>query len=83
MEINSHNNASTKIIAMAQRYDANVAMKVLGWNLPAEEQDLVHPHWRQFESPPYFMHLLLALIYFSLMIVSTSGNGLVLWIFGS
>lgn len=54
---------------------------MLGWNLPIDELDLVHPHWRQFEAPPYFMHLLLALFYFILMVVSMIGNGMVLWIF--
>lgn len=58
-------------------------VKLLGWNLPMEEQELVHAHWRQFEAPPYFAHLLLALLYFILMVCSTTGNGLVLWIFGS
>uniref|UniRef100_A0A336LM83 CSON004889 protein n=1 Tax=Culicoides sonorensis TaxID=179676 RepID=A0A336LM83_CULSO len=84
MEIN---NASSNIIAMAlyqgQNFQSDGSVKLLGWNLPAEEQDLVHPHWRQFEAPPYFAHLLLALLYFILMICSTVGNGLVLWIFST
>lgn len=57
--------------------------KLLGWNLSPAEIDLVHPYWSQFEAPPYFAHLLLALIYFILMICSFTGNGLVLWIFST
>lgn len=57
--------------------------KMLGWNLPPEEQALVHEHWRVFPAPPYHMHLLLAMIYFVLMIVSCIGNGIVVWIFST
>lgn len=57
--------------------------KLLGWNLPADEQHLVHDHWRGFPAPPYYMHLMLAMIYFVLMNTSIIGNGIVLWIFGT
>lgn len=57
--------------------------KLLGWNLPPEEQYLVHDHWKGFPSPPYYMHLMLAMIYFVLMNTSLIGNGIVLWIFGT
>ncbi|XP_063698456.1 opsin-3-like [Culicoides brevitarsis] len=81
MEIN---NATSKIIAMAQQqWQTGNNVRLLGWNLPVEEQELVHAHWRQFEAPPYYAHLLLALLYFILMVCSTTGNGLVLWIFSS
>lgn len=55
--------------------------KMLGWNLPPEQQHLVHAHWKDFPAPPYYMHLLLAMIYFFLMNVSLIGNGIVVWIF--
>uniref|UniRef100_A0A336LIH5 CSON004890 protein n=1 Tax=Culicoides sonorensis TaxID=179676 RepID=A0A336LIH5_CULSO len=61
----------------------NPQMKLLGWNLPPEEQHLVHPHWKGYQAPPFYMHLLLALIYFILMVTSTIGNGLVIWIFST
>jgi hypothetical protein len=57
--------------------------KLLGWNLPVEDIDLLHPHWQQFEAPPFYYHLLLAIIYFFLMITSTLGNGIVIWIFST
>jgi hypothetical protein len=56
---------------------------MLGWNLPPEHQELLHPHWRTFDAPPYFAHLLLALVYFILMVVSLLGNGLVIWVFST
>jgi hypothetical protein len=56
---------------------------MLGWNLPQEHQGLVHPHWRNYEAPPYFAHLLLAVLYFILMVVSAFGNGLVIWVFST
>lgn len=55
--------------------------KLLGWNLPAEHQHLVHEHWRDYPAPPYYMHLMLGIIYFVLMNTSLIGNGIVLWIF--
>lgn len=57
--------------------------KLLGWNLPVEEQHLVHEHWRNFPAPPYYMHLMLAMIYFILMNTSIIGNGIVVWIFST
>lgn len=57
--------------------------KPLGWNLPPEDKDLLIPHWQQFEAVPLYYHLLLALIYFILMLVSSLGNGIVVWIFST
>jgi hypothetical protein len=57
--------------------------KLLGWNLPAEDMHLLIPHWQSFEAPPFYYHLLLALIYFVLMVISTVGNGIVVWIFST
>lgn len=71
----------TKFFAMALQ--SNDRPKLLGWNLPKEDIDLLHPHWQAFEAPPFYYHLLLAVIYFFLMITSTLGNGIVVWIFST
>lgn len=57
--------------------------KPLGWNLPPEDLHMVHPHWQQYESPPFYYHLLLAIVYFALMVVSLLGNGIVIWLFST
>ncbi|XP_058449627.1 opsin-3 [Malaya genurostris] len=57
--------------------------KMLGWNLPPEQQHLVHDHWKVYPAPPFHMHLLLGMIYFVLMNVSLIGNGIVVWIFST
>jgi hypothetical protein len=57
--------------------------KMLGWNIPPIDEGLVHPHWRQYEAVPTETHLALAFIYFLLLIISVSGNGLVLLVFGT
>lgn len=69
------------IVALALRGDHEG--KLLGWNLPKEDAGLLHPHWQTFEAPPMYYHLLLALIYFFLMVASTLGNGIVVWIFST
>ena len=68
----------SKPFAMALR---NEAPKLLGWNLEAEDLELLHPHWQAFESPPFYYHLLLAIVYFFLMVASAIGNGIVNIIF--
>lgn len=70
---------------MAQRMyvSGSGSGKMLGWNIPPEDQDLIHPHWRQYEAIPSSTHMLLAFIYFILFVVSVSGNGLVLFVFGT
>ncbi|CAF4744390.1 unnamed protein product [Pieris macdunnoughi] len=60
-----------------------VQQHMLGWNIPAEHQGLVHEHWRQFPAVDKFSHYLMALIYFILMISSITGNSLVIWIFST
>ncbi|XP_038216352.1 opsin-3-like [Zerene cesonia] len=62
---------------------AEIQEGMLGWNIPPEHQDLVHEHWRQFPAVDKSSHYLLALIYAILMIFSVTGNGLVIWIFGT
>lgn len=70
----------TRIFAMALQSDRP---KLLGWNLPPEDLDLLHVHWQVYEAPPFYYHLLLAVIYFFLMVMSTLGNGIVVWIFST
>ncbi|XP_077297014.1 opsin-3-like [Arctopsyche grandis] len=56
---------------------------ILGWNFPPEHQELVHPHWRNYEAPSKYWHFGLALIYLMLMTMSMTGNGIVIWIFST
>ncbi|KAI8426400.1 hypothetical protein MSG28_005247 [Choristoneura fumiferana] len=56
---------------------------MLGWNIPEEHQDMVHEHWRNFPAVSKYWHYCLALIYTILMITSLTGNGIVIWIFGT
>ncbi|XP_033210608.1 opsin, blue-sensitive-like [Belonocnema kinseyi] len=54
---------------------------LLGWNIPPEHLEMVHPHWRGFLAPAKYWHISLAIIYFMLMVLSAVGNGCVIWIF--
>lgn len=74
-------NETDAVLLPAARTAGGEMVKLLGWNLPSDQMHLVHEHWRDFPAPPYFMHLLLALIYFVLMNLSLIGNGIVVWIF--
>nr|BAM95291.1 B-sensitive opsin [Leptidea amurensis] len=56
---------------------------MLGWNVPAEHQDMVHDHWRNFPDVSKYWHYCLALIYTMLCVLSISGNGIVVWIFST
>lgn len=56
---------------------------MLGWNVPAEHMELVHPYWRGFVAPAKYWHMMLALIYFMIMCTSLIGNGCVVYIFGT
>nr|BAQ54872.1 opsin, short-wavelength sensitive type [Anax parthenope] len=53
----------------------------LGWNIPADYMDYVHPHWRQFRAPQSYQHFLLGMIYAVITVVGLFGNLLVLWAF--
>ncbi|KAK0161652.1 hypothetical protein PV327_008071 [Microctonus hyperodae] len=57
--------------------------RLLGWNIPPEHSDMVHPYWRGFLAPGKFWHIGLALLYFMLMCMSLVGNGCVIWIFST
>lgn len=65
------------------RVAKEVEEHMLGWNIPEEHQDMVHEHWRNFPAVSKYWHYCLALIYTMLMITSLTGNGIVIWIFGT
>nr|BAN42619.1 opsin-Blue [Svercacheta siamensis] len=67
---------------IALPYESYV-VQLLGWNIPAEHIELVHPHWRGYETPSKFWHFGFAFMYFCIMVMSCLGNGIVLWIFGT
>ncbi|XP_008479953.1 opsin-3-like, partial [Diaphorina citri] len=54
---------------------------MLGWNIPPEHADLVHIHWRNYPAPDNVWHFVMAAVYFILMLLSTSGNGIVIYLF--
>lgn len=64
-------------------YQGGKEVKLLGWNLPADQLHMVHSHWQTYEAPAFYMHLLLALMYFILMVLNVIGNGIVVWIFST
>nr|QWV42691.1 ultraviolet sensitive opsin [Epicauta chinensis] len=53
----------------------------LGWNVPPEELVHIPTHWLAYPEPEASMHFLLGLIYIGFFLMSTLGNGLVIWIF--
>nr|APY20524.1 short wavelength sensitive opsin [Chrysis viridula] len=67
--------ASSHVDHMQERF--------LGWNIPPEDSEIVHPHWRAYLSPAKYWHISLALIYFMLMVMSYVGNGCVVYIFST
>ncbi|XP_051170931.1 opsin, blue-sensitive-like [Leptopilina boulardi] len=77
-------NESAMLLPMAIVGDAgHMQDRLLGWNVPPEHSDMVHPHWRGFLAPQRYWHICLALIYFMLMVLSLVGNGCVVWIFST
>uniref|UniRef100_A0A8D9EIQ1 Opsin, blue-sensitive n=2 Tax=Cacopsylla melanoneura TaxID=428564 RepID=A0A8D9EIQ1_9HEMI len=64
---------------LAQRFMEEQHM--LGWNIPPEHGELVHIHWRNYHAPENTWHFIMAAVYFCLMLLSTSGNGIVIYLF--
>ncbi|XP_043785764.1 opsin, blue-sensitive [Apis laboriosa] len=64
-------------------YVPSMRERFLGWNVPPEYSDLVHPHWRAFPAPGKHFHIGLALIYSMLLVMSLVGNCCVIWIFST
>nr|XP_033336141.1 opsin, blue-sensitive [Megalopta genalis] len=64
-------------------YVPSMRERFLGWNVPPEHSELVHPHWRGFMAPGKFWHMGLALIYTIMFMMSLVGNGCVIWIFST
>lgn len=58
-------------------------IRLLGWNIPADELKQIPEHWLTYQEPEASMHFLLGLIYAAFTVLSLVGNGLVLWIFSS
>nr|ANN11835.1 ultraviolet wavelength sensitive opsin 2 [Chrysochroa saundersii tonkinensis]APY20580.1 ultraviolet sensitive opsin 2 [Chrysochroa saundersii tonkinensis] len=57
--------------------------QLLAWNVPAADLEHIPEHWLKYPAPEASLHLLLGLLYIGLFLMSTLGNGLVLWIFSS
>nr|APY20668.1 ultraviolet sensitive opsin 1 [Steraspis amplipennis] len=55
--------------------------RLLGWNV--DSSDLVHipEHWLKYPEPEASIHFLMGLLYILFFLMSTIGNGLVMWIF--
>ncbi|CAL7941224.1 unnamed protein product [Xylocopa violacea] len=64
-------------------YVPSMRERFLGWNVPPEHSELVHPHWRGFIAPAKYWHIGLALIYLILLVMSVVGNFCVVWIFST
>jgi len=65
--------------AEAWKYES----KMNGWNAAPDLQDYIDPYWKTFEEPNPMMHQMLGVIYSFFLIVSTVGNGCVIWIFST
>ncbi|KZC05676.1 Opsin, blue-sensitive [Dufourea novaeangliae] len=76
-------NGPLAFVSEESGYPASTRERFLGWNVPPEYSDLVHPHWRAFHAPGKFWHIGLALIYTVLLLMSVVGNGCVIWIFST
>ncbi|XP_059489071.1 opsin, ultraviolet-sensitive [Neocloeon triangulifer] len=59
------------------------APRMLAWNVPSHELVNIPEHWLSYPEPDPSWHYMLALIYIGLTIVALTGNGLVIWIFGT
>nr|BAQ54755.1 opsin, short-wavelength sensitive type [Somatochlora uchidai] len=57
--------------------------EMLGWNVPANYLDYIHPHWRQYKAPHLYQHFLLGFIYAIIFAIGMFGNFLVLWAFAT
>ncbi|XP_055703260.1 opsin, ultraviolet-sensitive-like [Phlebotomus papatasi] len=56
---------------------------LLGWNVPPEDLRQIPDHWLTYPEPEASLHYLLGLVYIMFTVAALTGNGLVLWIFGS
>lgn len=56
---------------------------LLGWNVPPEELIHIPKHWLVYEEPEASIHYLLGILYAAFFVISTVGNGLVIWIFST
>nr|WCQ76400.1 ultraviolet sensitive opsin 1 [Notolioon sp. CRS 2022] len=76
-------NWTTAPINLPQARVMEASPRLLAWNvLPS---DLIHipEHWLKYPEPEASIHYLLGLLYIFFFILSSVGNGLVIWIFSS
>nr|WCQ76399.1 ultraviolet sensitive opsin 2 [Notolioon sp. CRS 2022] len=59
------------------------APRLLAWNVPPSELVHIPEHWLKYAEPEASLHYLLGLLYIFFFLLSTVGNGLVMWIFSS
>ncbi|XP_031832874.1 rhodopsin 5 [Nomia melanderi] len=76
-------NGPLAFIGEENGYVPSMRERFLGWNVPPDHSELVHPHWRGFMAPGKFWHMGLALIYTMMFMMSIVGNGCVIWIFST
>nr|WCQ76391.1 ultraviolet sensitive opsin 2 [Ptosima undecimmaculata] len=53
------------------------------WNIRPEDLIYIPEHWLKYPPPEASLHFLLGLLYVGFFVMSTIGNGLVLWIFST
>ncbi|XP_055689643.1 opsin, ultraviolet-sensitive-like [Lutzomyia longipalpis] len=56
---------------------------LLAWNVPPKDLKQIPEHWLTYEEPEASLHYLLGLVYIMFTVAALTGNGLVLWVFGS
>nr|WCQ76402.1 ultraviolet sensitive opsin 2 [Byrrhus pilula] len=59
------------------------APRLLAWNVPPSELIHIPEHWLKYTEPEASLHYLLGLVYIFFFLMSTIGNGLVMWVFSS
>nr|WCQ76401.1 ultraviolet sensitive opsin 1 [Byrrhus pilula] len=73
---------ATNSMPQARVMDAS-SPRLLAWNVPPSELVHIPDHWLKYPEPEASLHFLLGLVYIFFFILSTLGNGLVMWVFSS
>nr|ANN11809.1 ultraviolet wavelength sensitive opsin 1 [Acmaeodera diffusa]ANN11813.1 ultraviolet wavelength sensitive opsin 1 [Acmaeodera diffusa]APY20543.1 ultraviolet sensitive opsin 1 [Acmaeodera diffusa] len=63
--------------------DSGHEVRLLGWNIPPSELVHIPEHWLKYPEPEASLHFLLILLYLICFLLSTVGNGMVIWIFST
>lgn len=74
-------NGNLSVFHPEARLSAEV--KLLAWNVPADELHQIPEHWLKYPEPEASLHYLLGLLYIMFTFASIIGNGLVIWVFSS